>query len=52
MVETDSNLENKLADVTAIIMTNNEEKHIERCLLSIKDTIKKVVIIDKQNWKL
>ena len=46
MVETDSNLENKLADVTAIIMTNNEEKHIERCLLSIKDTIKKVVIID------
>ena len=39
MVETDSNLKNKLVDVTAIIMTNNEEKHIERCLLSIKDTI-------------
>ena len=35
-----------LADVTVIIMTNNEERHIERCLLSIKDFIKKIVIID------
>ncbi len=34
------------ADITAIIMTNNEEKHIERCLLSIKDFAKKIVIID------
>ena len=30
------------ADITAIIMTNNEEKHIERCLLSIKDFAKKI----------
>ena len=34
------------ADITAIVMTNNEEKHIERCLLSIKDFAKKIVIID------
>ena len=35
-----------LADVTVIIMTNNEERHIERCLRSIKDFVKKIVIID------
>ena len=35
MLDSTDNLKNNLADVTAIIMTNNEEKHIERCLLSM-----------------
>ena len=46
MLDSTDNFKNNLADVTVIIMTNNEEKHIERCLLSIKDFIKKIVIID------
>ena len=33
-------------DITAIILTYNEEKHIERCILSIKDLTKRIVIID------
>ncbi len=31
---------------TAIILTHNEEVHIERCILSIKKFIKKIVIVD------
>ena len=46
MINTNDDIKVLPADITAIIMTNNEEKHIERCLLSIKDFIKKIVIID------
>ena len=46
MIDTSNNFKNVPADITAIIMTNNEEKHLSRCLLSIKDFIKKIVIID------
>ena len=35
MLDSTDNFKNNLADVTAIIMTNNEEKHIERCLLTM-----------------
>ena len=35
MLDSTDNFKNNLADVTVIIMTNNEEKHIERCLLSM-----------------
>ena len=41
-----SNLNVLHSDITAIILTYNEEKHIERCLLSIKDTAKRIIIID------
>ena len=34
------------SDITAIILTYNEEKHIERCINSIKYTAKIIVIID------
>ena len=37
---------NSLADITAIIPTYNEEMHIERCILSIKDIVKRIVVID------
>ena len=43
--ELNNSIEN-LADVTAIIMTNNEEKHLERCINSLKSTIKNIVVID------
>ena len=33
-------------DVTAIILTYNEEKHIKRCILSIRKFVKKIIIID------
>ena len=32
--------------LTAIILTYNEEKHIERCLSSLKGLVKRIVIID------
>ena len=35
-----------LANITAIILTYNEEKHIKRCILSIKKFVKKIIIID------
>lgn len=35
-----------LANITAIILTNNEEKHIERCINSLRTTITKIVVID------
>ena len=34
------------ANVTAIILTNNEEMHLERCILSLKKIIKRIVVID------
>ena len=33
-------------DLTAIILTYNEEKHIKRCILSIRKFVKKIIIID------
>ena len=33
-------------DITAIILTYNEEKHIERCIKSIKEYTKKIIVID------
>ena len=35
-----------MADITAIILTKNEEKNIERCLLSIKDLVARAVVVD------
>ena len=40
------NKENNSLDITAIILTYNEEKHIKRCILSIKKCVKKIIIID------
>ena len=37
---------NLKADITAIVLTYNEEKHIERCILSINQFVKKIIIID------
>ncbi len=37
---------NTVIDITAIILTYNEEKHIERCLNSIKEFAKKIIVID------
>ena len=42
----DNKLENLSEDVTAIVLTYNEEKHIERCILSIKKFVKRIIIID------
>ena len=46
MLKTKDNTQDLHTDITAIILTYNEEKHIERCLLSIKDLAKRIVIID------
>ncbi|WP_457598130.1 glycosyltransferase family 2 protein [Hydrogenimonas sp.] len=35
-----------MADITVIILTYNEEKHIERCIRSLKPFAKRVVLID------
>lgn len=35
-----------MADLTAIILTKNEEKNIEECILSIKSVAKRIVVID------
>lgn len=35
-----------MADLTAIILTKNEEKNIEKCILSIKDVAKQIVVVD------
>jgi glycosyltransferase involved in cell wall biosynthesis len=37
---------NSTLDLTAIILTYNEEKHIKRCILSIRKFVKKIIIID------
>ena len=46
LVNNNANLQIMSSDITAIILTYNEEKHIERCLLSIKDTAKNIIVID------
>ena len=35
-----------MADLTAIILTKNEEKNIEYCIRSIQPVVKKIVVID------
>ncbi len=35
-----------MADITAIILTKNEEKNITACIDSIKDTVKRIVVVD------
>ncbi len=35
-----------MLDVTVVILTFNETKHIERCIKSLKDVVKRVVIVD------
>lgn len=35
-----------MADVTAIILTKNEELNLKDCLLSIEDFVKRVVVVD------
>ena len=41
-----NNKNNSLLDITAIILTYNEEKHIKRCILSIKKIVKRIILID------
>ena len=36
----------KVTSLTAIILTYNEEIHLERCLKSLKDICKDIVIVD------
>ena len=35
-----------MADITAIILTKNEELNIEKCILSIKSLVKRILVID------
>ena len=35
-----------MADITAIVMTKNESKNIKDCLISIKDLVKRMIVID------
>lgn len=35
-----------MQDITAVILTYNETKHIERCINSLKQVVKRVVVID------
>jgi len=35
-----------MADITAIILTYNEEKNIRNCINSIKDIVKRIVVVD------
>ena len=46
MLKTEDNTQDLQVDITAIILTYNEEKHIERCLYSIKSLAKKIIVID------
>lgn len=32
--------------ISAVVITKNEEKNIERCILSLKDTVDEIIIID------
>jgi len=45
-VQNKNSSNNLKADITAIILTFNEEKHLERSILSINQFIKKIIIID------
>ena len=46
MLKTEDNTQDLQADITAIILTYNEEKHIERCISSIRNFVKRIVVID------
>lgn len=35
-----------MADITAIILTRNEEEYIKECILSIKSIVKRIIVID------
>lgn len=35
-----------MADITAIILTKNEQKNIEECITAIKDFAKRIVVVD------
>ena len=35
-----------MADITAIILTKNEEVNIEKCIRSIKPIVKRIVVVD------
>ena len=35
-----------MADITAIILTRNEEKYIEDCINSIKSIVKRIIVVD------
>lgn len=35
-----------MADITAIILTKNEEKNIEKCINSIKPIVKRIIVVD------
>ncbi len=35
-----------MADITAIILTKNEELNIEKCILSIKPLVKRILVIN------
>ena len=35
-----------MADITAVILTRNEEKNIERCIASVKDLVCRIVVVD------
>ena len=35
-----------MADLTAIILTKNEEKNIRKCIKSIKSVVKRIIIVD------
>ena len=39
-------IKKKYNDITAIVLTYNEEKHIGRCIVSLKNYVKKIIIID------
>lgn len=35
-----------MADITAVILTRNEKDFIEECMISIKDVVKRIVVVD------
>ncbi len=35
-----------MTDITAIILTKNEESNIERCINSVKDFVDRIVVVD------
>ena len=39
-------METEVADITAIILTKNEEVNIEKCIRSIKPVVKRIVVVD------
>nr|MCR5673958.1 glycosyltransferase [Lachnospiraceae bacterium] len=35
-----------MADITAIVLTKNEEANIEKCIRSINPIVKRVIVVD------